>query len=82
MTKIVKVLDKGGQDGKVKAPRKVLERYALDAREIVNSDPERFEILEDGDETPIDQDLLGNAVRHKRGRKVEANADAKSDKDE
>lgn len=82
MTKIVKVLDKGGEDhthdkegkvtGKVAVPGKVMLRHAVDANEIVASDPERFEILADNDETPHDEDILGNAVRAPRGKKAKA----------
>lgn len=82
MTKIVKVLDKGGEDNThdkdgnvtdktVSAPKKVLQRHAVDAQEIVASDPDRFEILADDDETPIDEDVLGNPVKPKK-RKASA----------
>lgn len=63
MTKIMKVLDKGvpGGKGKKAEPSKVLQRFSVDANEIVASDPERFVIVDDA--TPHDEDIQGNPVR-------------------
>lgn len=63
MTKIMKVLDKGvpGGKGKKAEPQKVLERFSVDAHEIVASDPERFEIV--ADETQHDEDIQGNPTK-------------------
>jgi hypothetical protein len=83
MSKIVKVLDKGGEkekdaNGKTfTTPRKVLQRYSLDAAEIVASNPDRFELVDD--ETPHDEDLLGNPVRRGRKKAEAAESDTKGE---
>jgi hypothetical protein len=65
MVAILKVLDKGHPGDKKEkipaSPSKVLERFSVDAHEIVASDPQRFEIVDA--ETPHDEDIQGNPVK-------------------
>lgn len=83
MTKIVKVLDKGGIDkddkGKdVKVASHVLERHAVDAQEIVAKGRGRFEILDDEDDSPVDHDIQGNfnAPKNAKGKRGQDAAEA------
>jgi len=65
MPRVFKVLDKG-EDGN---GAEILERYHVDAAEIVASEPKRFQILPDDDQRPATQDLMGAPIRSRRNPK-------------
>jgi hypothetical protein len=68
MPKVERVLDKG----EALNGAEILERYSVDAAEIVKSDPKRFSILPDDDQRLPTQDLMGEKIRRKAGTSKKA----------